>query len=260
MDEPVVEDIKLEDIDWESSTQVRVQIDEETVNRYAELLDAGANFPPVAVFRGEGGSYLLADGFHRVQAYKKQDRDVIRRHVSTSAHLPERTVGADGKSYRASRARKSSLAARKPQPEATQTPASSSSTSQHAAPAAAAPESGPVPSAENGTLLPSGAENGTLLPPAPEPPAPAVAVEGKENGTLLPTVSSEPSDTRSSRQIARDTERIVSAVADRAEHLMDQSDQMVLTTLDPAKLEPWLEQLRTGRRALDDLIARIEAL
>ena len=50
-----------------SECQVRDEIDAETVEDYAEAMREGVVFPPIVVFRC-GGSLLLADGFHRVDA------------------------------------------------------------------------------------------------------------------------------------------------------------------------------------------------
>jgi hypothetical protein len=44
---------------------------EEVVAEYAQAMRDGAVFPPPAVFKDGGGSYHLADGFHRIEAYRQ---------------------------------------------------------------------------------------------------------------------------------------------------------------------------------------------
>ena len=63
-----------------AGTQVRSEISEDTVSEYVEALQAGARFPPVAVFRTQGAD-ILADGFHRVHAYRRAGRSEIEADV-----------------------------------------------------------------------------------------------------------------------------------------------------------------------------------
>ena len=60
----------------DTGTQIRSEISEHIVAEYVEALGEGARFPPIVVFRNNG-SDVLADGFHRVQAYKKAGRTEI---------------------------------------------------------------------------------------------------------------------------------------------------------------------------------------
>jgi len=49
------------------ATQVRVKLNKELIDQYHEDLDAGAIFPPIAVFReNDSEAYWLGDGFHRL--------------------------------------------------------------------------------------------------------------------------------------------------------------------------------------------------
>lgn len=59
--------LKISDIRTDGGTQIRVRLDDATVNEYAEAFADGAKFPPVIVFN-DGSQNLLADGFHRVMA------------------------------------------------------------------------------------------------------------------------------------------------------------------------------------------------
>jgi hypothetical protein len=68
--------LKIENIDLNAGTQIRAQLDDETVNDYAEAMRDPANeFPFVDIFHegsdGGGKPWILADGFHRVASAKK---------------------------------------------------------------------------------------------------------------------------------------------------------------------------------------------
>lgn len=54
----------------DGDTQMRVAIDEGTVNDYAALMQEGVQFPPVEVYF-DGKQYWLVDGFHRLRAMQK---------------------------------------------------------------------------------------------------------------------------------------------------------------------------------------------
>lgn len=71
--------LDLAKIRIDGGTQSRVQIDQRTVDEYADSLDNGDTFPPLDVFH-DGTDYWLADGFHRLEAFKARHRkkcDVI---------------------------------------------------------------------------------------------------------------------------------------------------------------------------------------
>ena len=59
--------LKLAMIVLDAGTQIRAQLDDDTVEEYAAAMKEGAKFPPAMVFH-DGSQYLLADGFHRVAA------------------------------------------------------------------------------------------------------------------------------------------------------------------------------------------------
>ena len=67
---PVRETLPLDSIVLDAGTQVRAAINLAVVDDYVADLEQGDHFPPVVVFRAEGRD-LLADGFHRVHAYRK---------------------------------------------------------------------------------------------------------------------------------------------------------------------------------------------
>jgi hypothetical protein len=60
----------------DGGAQSRVEMRPETVNDYATDMLDGAILPPVVVFY-DGSDYWLGDGFHRVEAARKINRDTI---------------------------------------------------------------------------------------------------------------------------------------------------------------------------------------
>ena len=68
--------LQIDKIRTDGDTQPRVEINSEVVAEYAEAMKAKAKFLPVIVFH-DGSDYWLVDGFHRVQAAKKNKRKQI---------------------------------------------------------------------------------------------------------------------------------------------------------------------------------------
>jgi hypothetical protein len=54
----------------QTKVQARVAMSEQTIDEYVEAMQSGVTFQPVVVFY-DGKKYILADGFHRVEAAKK---------------------------------------------------------------------------------------------------------------------------------------------------------------------------------------------
>ena len=77
---PTRETLALETLVTDTGTQMRSEISEQIVAEYAEALGDGARFPPVVIFRSNDGD-ILADGFHRVRAYKDAHRYEIEADV-----------------------------------------------------------------------------------------------------------------------------------------------------------------------------------
>ena len=69
LEEQIVQ-LNLELIRIDGGTQPRAELRNDVVNEYAELMRAGAAFPPVTVFY-DGQDYWLADGFHRFHAWRR---------------------------------------------------------------------------------------------------------------------------------------------------------------------------------------------
>ena len=62
--------LKLDQIIIDAGTQTRAKLNEDTIEDYAEAMTEGGKFPLIAVFT-DGANYILADGFHRYMAAKK---------------------------------------------------------------------------------------------------------------------------------------------------------------------------------------------
>jgi len=62
--------LKLSDIRLDGDTQMRVEINQGTVQDYAEAMKLGAKFTPMVVYF-DGTDNWLASGFHRYAAYKQ---------------------------------------------------------------------------------------------------------------------------------------------------------------------------------------------
>jgi hypothetical protein len=62
--------LSIDSIRTDGGTQPRAELRNDVVEEYAELMRAGAAFPPVLVFY-DGRDYWLADGFHRIRAWHR---------------------------------------------------------------------------------------------------------------------------------------------------------------------------------------------
>src|SRR5215470_4765297 len=60
--------------------QMRIEMRAETVNDYAEAMLNDADFPPVILYH-DGTDYWLGDGYHRVAAARKIERETIKAEV-----------------------------------------------------------------------------------------------------------------------------------------------------------------------------------
>jgi hypothetical protein len=66
---PQTQALNLSDIRTDGGTQARAGIDQAVVAEYASAIGEGADFPPLVVF-SVGEELWLADGFHRLAAYR----------------------------------------------------------------------------------------------------------------------------------------------------------------------------------------------
>jgi hypothetical protein len=71
-----VQQIEIARILIKETIQQRVQLNKNVINEYAEEIKAEAIFPPLTVFDDEG-NFILADGWHRYEAYKLAGIDVV---------------------------------------------------------------------------------------------------------------------------------------------------------------------------------------
>ncbi len=71
--------IALSDIQ-DGGAQMRVEMKPDVVREYADEMAAGAIFPAVVVYY-DGTEYWLGDGFHRVEAARKLERETIEAEV-----------------------------------------------------------------------------------------------------------------------------------------------------------------------------------
>ncbi len=74
-----IRSIRLADIQ-DGGAQMRVEMKPDVVLDYADDMAAGTTFPPVVVYH-DGTCYWLGDGFHRVEAARKLDRETIEAEV-----------------------------------------------------------------------------------------------------------------------------------------------------------------------------------
>ncbi len=75
----VPQSIAISDIQ-DGGAQMRVEMKPDVVRDYADDMAAGATFPPVVVYH-DGTGYWLGDGFHRVEAARKLERETIDAEV-----------------------------------------------------------------------------------------------------------------------------------------------------------------------------------
>jgi len=77
--------INLNDIDIVGSYQARVEINSDDVDKYAEQMLLGEVFPPIVIFNVDGKN-LLADGYHRFYAHKKNNKTRIDADVRKGSY------------------------------------------------------------------------------------------------------------------------------------------------------------------------------
>lgn len=80
-----IKTLLLTDILIDQQLQTRAAMNAEVVKEYQEAIEAMQEFPPVTVFN-EGKNYFLADGWHRIRAYRNLDRDRISAKVYVGSH------------------------------------------------------------------------------------------------------------------------------------------------------------------------------
>jgi len=73
--------IELSKIRIDGCTQPRAELNQATVDEYAEAIKTGAQLPPVTLFY-DGAHYWLADGFHRYFGAKAAGRTTIHEDIT----------------------------------------------------------------------------------------------------------------------------------------------------------------------------------
>lgn len=73
--------IELSKIRIDGCTQPRAELNQATVDEYAEAIKTGAQLPPVTLFY-DGVNYWLADGFHRYFGAKAAGRTTIHEDIT----------------------------------------------------------------------------------------------------------------------------------------------------------------------------------
>ena len=68
--------IEISRITINDRVQQRVQLDEKVIFEYFEEIQGGQQFPPLTVF-DDGQDLILADGWHRYEAFKLADNDFV---------------------------------------------------------------------------------------------------------------------------------------------------------------------------------------
>lgn len=72
------QNIKIADIDRRPEAQIRQQTNPQAVKDYAGLIKDGTEFEPIQIVQFDDGSNVLADGWHRVEAYAKAGYDKVK--------------------------------------------------------------------------------------------------------------------------------------------------------------------------------------
>jgi len=72
--------LSLDNIRTDGGTQPRAKINQGIVSEYADAMNRGEEFPPIQVMH-DGESYWLYDGFHRLEAARKNGRNQIEAEI-----------------------------------------------------------------------------------------------------------------------------------------------------------------------------------
>lgn len=89
--------IDLGEIVIDAGTQIRVAINEQIVTDYADSMSSGDKFPNLVTYF-DGNQYILADGFHRYFALKRNNETKVRCeiHKGTSKDATIYALSANG--------------------------------------------------------------------------------------------------------------------------------------------------------------------
>lgn len=76
----MIESLSIASLVLDPDIQCRAQFNDDAIKSYALDLKDGADLPPITVFH-DGEVYRVADGFHRVRAFKKAGLDTIEAEI-----------------------------------------------------------------------------------------------------------------------------------------------------------------------------------
>jgi hypothetical protein len=85
MSEEHITEVAIADIVMDTGLQMRAGLQMQTVAEYAEILSEGSEwtFPPVELMRRKDGSLVLVDGWHRVEAARRNEWETVSARVSS---------------------------------------------------------------------------------------------------------------------------------------------------------------------------------
>lgn len=66
-----IEEVPLKRLVLDKNVQMRDSLSQVAIQEYADLMAEGEEFPPIVAFGRVGGTYYVADGFHRVEAKRR---------------------------------------------------------------------------------------------------------------------------------------------------------------------------------------------
>ncbi len=79
--------IKLSSVVVNKDYQPRIKLNEHEVQNYMDLIQEGAEFPPIVVFQKTEDTYILSSGFHRYEAHKRLELTDINAEVRHGNHI-----------------------------------------------------------------------------------------------------------------------------------------------------------------------------
>ncbi|GEM_PF-6720667 len=76
------QEILIDRIKFDDTTQSRIREDEEAINEYTEALKRGDRLPDVTLFY-DNSDYFIGDGWHRIKAHLKANKHIISCEIKT---------------------------------------------------------------------------------------------------------------------------------------------------------------------------------
>lgn len=79
----MAEQVQIKELRLDGKTQIRVELSQDAVADYAAAMERGEQLPPILVLRDADGLLWLADGFHRVEATRRNGGEAIAAEVQS---------------------------------------------------------------------------------------------------------------------------------------------------------------------------------